>query len=156
MRCDSSGDVGTELKRFDPWPDQNPNGESVPFTLLLFVALTWTPAGSIGQCVIFDKPEELWDRSDLVFLGTVISTKPTGADGSHVTVDIATFRVDRAWKGKPEATVHVGGDAFFLVGTQYLVFAVGKPPSTSLPCRWAEPAERAQAKLAWLSKRRTG
>ncbi len=72
------------------------------------------------QCVIFDKPEELWAVSDLVFLGTVVATKATGLQGFHVTVDIATFRVDRAWKGKPERQVDIGGDAFFEKGRQYL------------------------------------
>lgn len=106
-----------------------------------------------SQCVMFDKPDELWAASDLVFLGTVLETKPTGKQGDHVIVEIATFRVDRAWKGKPEKTAQVGGDAPFEKGTQYLVFAAGKPPSTTLPCRWTEPADRAKAKIDWLTKR---
>jgi hypothetical protein len=106
-----------------------------------------------NQCVIFDKPEDLWAVSDVVFLGTVLATKPTGIKGFHVTVDVATFRVDRAWKGKPDREVQVGGDAFFEQGKQYLVFAAGKSLGTSLPCRWTEPAERAKTKIDWLNKK---
>ena len=113
------------------------------FVVSLFGALS-SPG---SQCVMFEKPDELWARADLVFLGTVLETKPTGNRGDHVTVEIATFRVDRSWKGKPEKTPQVGGDQPFEKGTQYLVFAAGKPPSTTLLCRWTEPAERAKAKL---------
>ena len=120
------------------------------FLLVAFVGASSTRS---NQCVIFDKPEELWAVSDLVFFGTVVSTKPTGIKGFHVTVDIATFRVDRVWKGKPAPEVQVGGDNFFEKGKQYLVFAAGKPLSTSLPCRWTEPADRAKAKIDWLTKR---
>jgi hypothetical protein len=38
-------------------------------------------------------------------------------------------------------------------GTQYLVFAAGKPASTTLLCWWTEPAERATAKIEWLDQR---
>jgi hypothetical protein len=121
--------------------------------LLLLVAFAGAPTTPGNQCVIFDKPEELWAVNDLVFLGTVVATRPTGIEGFHVTVDVATFRVDRVWKGKPDRQVQIGGDAFFEKGKQYLVFASGKPPSTSLRCRSSEPADRAKAKIDWLIKR---
>jgi len=117
------------------------------------VALSAHSGPSSNQCVILDKPDELWAASDLVFLGTVVERKPTGIQGFHVTVEIVTFRVDKAWKGKLDKVVEVGGDAPFEKDKQYLVFATGKPASTSLPCRWAEPADRAKAKLEWLAKR---
>jgi hypothetical protein len=121
--------------------------------LLLLIALSAHPSTPGSQCVIFDNPDELWAVSDLVFLGTVVATKPTGIQGFHVTVEIATFRVDKAWKGKLDKVVEVGGDAAFEKDKQYLVFAAGKPASTSLPCRWTEPVDRAKAKLEWLAKR---
>ena len=66
--------------------------------LVLLVTLIGAPIVITNQCVIFDKPEELWSVSDVVMLGTVVSTKPTGITGEHVTVDVATFGVDRVWK----------------------------------------------------------
>ena len=36
------------------------------------------------------------------------------------------------------------------------MFAAGNPLSTSILCRWAEPIERAAAKLEWLAKRPLG
>ena len=120
---------------------------------LITVAVLVKPAMP-HQCVIIDQPENLYAAADLVFLGSVISKKPTGAQGFHVTVEIATFRVDRVWKGTPGKTIEVGGDAFFEKDREYLVFAGGSPPSTSLPCRWTEPVERAKAKLDWLAKLR--
>ena len=120
--------------------------------LILLVSLSSYSRPS-NQCVIFDKPEELWARADLVFLGTVVSTKPTGIKGHHVTVEIATFRVHRSWKGTLAKTVVVGGDAPFEKDKEYLVFAAGKPAETSLPCRWTEGADRAKEKLDWLNRR---
>ncbi len=127
------------------------------FVLLFLITALSTHSGELAnQCVILDKPEELWALTDLVFLGTVVETKPTGIQGFHVTVDVATFRVERVWKGKPGSTVEVRADAFFEKGKQYLVFAGGKPPSTTLPCRWTELADRAKTKLTWLEKRQAG
>lgn len=104
------------------------------------------------QCVVIDQPDKLFAAADLVFLGTVISTKPTGAQGFHVTVEIATFRVDRVWKGKPGKQIDIGADGFFDKDRQYLVFAGGRRSETSLMCRWTEPVERTKAKLDWLAK----
>ena len=101
----------------------------------------------------FDKPEEMCARSDAVFLGTVLTTEATGTEGDHVIVDIATFRVQRSWKGKPAREIRVGSDRPFEKNRQYVVFAAGKPLTTSILCRWAEPSERAKVKLEWLSKR---
>jgi len=41
--------------------------------LLVLVTLAVDSVASRNQCVIFDKPEELWAVSDLVFLGTVVT-----------------------------------------------------------------------------------
>ena len=120
--------------------------------LLLVTLLAHSPAPG-AQCFVFNNPGELWAHSDLVFQGTVVRTKPTGIQGIHVTVEVATFRVDKAWKGKPDRVVQVGAEAPFKKNKQYLVFAAGEPPSTSLPCRWSELVERAKAKLEWLSRR---
>ena len=123
--------------------------------LVLLVVIGMYPPAPNNQCIRFDTPDELWERSDLVFLGTVVAKKPTGIQGSHVKVEIATFRVDTTWKGKPGKSVEVGGDLPFEAGREYLVFAAGKPASTTLLCRWTEPADRAKARLEWLKKRRS-
>jgi hypothetical protein len=124
------------------------------FRLLLagFVVAGQTSA-IYAQCVIFDKPAELFGRSEVVFRGTVLAKRRTGAHGSHVIVEIATFRVDQAWKGKPGRRFLVGTDRPFELGKQYLVFASGTPPSTSILCHSAELVGDAKAKLDWLSKK---
>jgi hypothetical protein len=114
------------------------------------------PAVTSAQCVIFDKLEDLFARADVVFLGTVVATKPTGAQGAHAIVDVATLRVEQSWKGRPAREVRVGADRPFKIDEKYVVFAAGKPLSTSILCRWAEPEERAKTKLEWLAKRRKG
>jgi hypothetical protein len=113
------------------------------------------PPVAHAQCVIFEKPEELFAQADAVFVGTVRRTEPTGAKGDHAIVEIATFRVERVWKGRLAREVRVGGDSRFERDRKYLVFAAGKPLSTSILCRWTEPEERAKAKSEWLAKRRT-
>ena len=112
------------------------------------------PAVASAQCVVFDKPEDLFASADVVFVGTVVRNGPTGASGAHSIVDIATLRVERSWKGRPGREVRVGADRSFEINKKYVVFAAGKPLSTSILCRWAEPEERAKAKLEWLSKRK--
>jgi general stress protein 26 len=113
------------------------------------------PAIAYAQCIIFDKPEELFARADAVFLGRVVSTAPTGARGDHVLVETATLRVEKVWKGGLAHEVRVGADAPFDVGKTYLVFAAGAPLSTTIPCRWTEPEDRAGPKLEWLAKQGT-
>ena len=121
----------------------------------LFVALlvvAWVPSTSRAQCVIFDKPEELYGLSEVVFRGKAVAQKPTGIEGSHVMVVIATFRVDQEWKGQPGRQIAVGTDVPFEIGKEYLVFAGGKPLFASSLCRWAELLDHAKGKLDWLSK----
>jgi len=118
---------------------------------LSLVLLAYVPSTLSAQCVIFDKPEELYARSDVVFRGTAVAQKPTGIGGSHVIVQIATFQVDQTWKGQPGRQVAVGADEPFEIGKEYLVFAGGKPMSTSIECRAAELVDHAKGKLEWLS-----
>ena len=66
------------------------------------------PATPCAQCVIFDQPDELFARNDVVFRGTVVAKEATGIRGDHVIVEVATFRVEQSWKGKPEREVRVG------------------------------------------------
>ncbi len=116
-------------------------------------AMLALPAIADAQCVIFDKPEELFARADVVFVGTVVATEPTYDQGSHVAVDIGTFRVEQSWKGHVEREMRVGADRLFEMNKKYLVFAAGKPLSTSILCRSTELVDRAKAKLDWLAKR---
>lgn len=122
-------------------------------TVGVMLQLLILPAIASAQCIIFDKPEELFQRADAVFLGKVIATEPTGARGFHLTVEFATLRVEKFWKGDLAREVRVGADAPFAVGTSYLVFAGGTPLSTTIPCRWTEPEDRAGSTLEWLARR---
>jgi hypothetical protein len=109
------------------------------------------PAVVDAQCVVFEQPEDLFARADVVFAGTVVATESTGARGDHSIVQIATLRVDKAWKGSLTREVRVGADRPFEVEKKYVVFAAGKPLSTSILCRWAEPQDPAKTQLEWLA-----
>ena len=115
------------------------------------ITLVLSSASASAQCVLFDKPEELFAHNDTVFTGTVVMNEPTSARGEHQIVAVATLRVDKSWKGRLEREVRVGSDAAFEVGKKYLVFAGGKPLSTTILCRASEPIERAKSKLDWLA-----
>ena len=123
--------------------------------LLVLAGLFARPLSDVAhaQCVIVDEPEKRFAQSDAVFLGTVLRTEATGVQGAHVIVEIATFRVDRTWKGDAAKELRVGADRPFEKGKEYLVFAGGKPLTTNILCRWAEPSDRAKATLDWLSKK---
>jgi hypothetical protein len=107
-----------------------------------------------AQCIAFDKPEDLFARAEVVFRGTLVATERTAAEGAHAIVEVATFRVEESWKGRPAREVRVGSDRPFQRGKKYVVFAAGKPLTTSVLCGWAEPEERAKTQLAWLAKHR--
>lgn len=111
------------------------------------------PMAAFGQCVMFDKPEELFARSTTVFEGTVVGSAPTGARGSHALVAVATLRVERTWKGAQNGEIEVSTDALLEVQKKYLVFAAGEPLSTSVLCHWTDAIGDAGVKLEWLSRR---
>jgi hypothetical protein len=115
----------------------------------LLVLSIW-PFPASAQCVMWANPADLFAHADAVFQGRVIKKEPTGARGDHMTVEFATLRVDRMWKGKPANYLRVGADEGFILNDDYLVFAGGTPLTTTLLCRWTEPANRSSAKLAWL------
>ena len=120
----------------------------------ILVALT-LPSAASAQCVIFEDPAEAFKIADMVFVGRVVSNEPTGNSGSHVTTHIATFRLERSWKGPPDRQIRVGSDAPLEVGKRYVVFAAGKPLFSSIQCDWAIAVERAKRKLDWLSTKRS-
>jgi len=123
---------------------------------VIVLGAAWLVARSViaqGQCVEFKDPKERFDRSDAVFVGTVIAIEPTGIEGTHVNVAIATFRMEKSWKGTRKREVTVGTDVAFEVGRRYVVFSAGTPLSTTVLCRWSEPAENARATLAWLASK---
>ena len=123
--------------------------------LHLLCGIVLTPLIARGQCVEIEDPAELFMLSDAVFVGTVVAIEPTGAQGSHVIVSIATLRPERTWKGPPSREVRIGSDVPLEVGKKYVVFAAGRPLSVSIPCRWAEVVDRAKRKLDWLARRRS-
>ena len=110
----------------------------------LVVALqSLTPIITHAQCIAFEKPEELFAHADAVFLGTVVGVEATGAQGDHDIVQIVTLRVESVWTGLPMREVRVGTDRAVENDKRYVVFAVGKPLTTSILCRWAETEDRA-------------
>jgi hypothetical protein len=121
--------------------------------VLAAFAVAIIPATAHGQCIQFEKPEESFAASEAVFVGTVVAHEPTGVQGFHVIVDIATFRLETSWKGNLNREVRIGADRLFDVGKKYVVFASGKPLSTSIACQWAELIDKAKVKLDWLSTR---
>ena len=123
--------------------------------LLLLCGSVLMPRIARAQCVEFADPAELFMRSDAVFVGTDVAIEPTGAHGWHVIVSIATLKPERTWKGRPGPEVRVGSDVPFEVGKKYVVFAAGRPLSSSIECRWAELVGRAKRKMDWLARRRS-
>jgi hypothetical protein len=119
--------------------------------LLVLATMAILPATARGQCIQFEKPEESFASSEAVFVGTVVAHEPTGVQGFHLIVDIATFRLERSWKRDLGREVRIGSDRLFDVGKKYVVFASGKPLSTSIACQWTEPVDKAKVKLDWLS-----
>jgi hypothetical protein len=120
----------------------------------VIAAIGATDPEASRQCIVFDDPSDYFERSDVVFLGTVTATKPTGVNGVHIITDIATFHVERIWKGPTESEFKVGDDRPFIVGSRYIVFASRNGPSTfstAITCGWAELESKAEEKRAWLA-----
>lgn len=124
----------------------------VPGAAILF---TLSTTAAFGQCVEFDDPQQLFARSEAVFVGTVVGTAPTGVRGTHQIVSVATLRLEKSWKGERRRQLRVGSDRPFDIGQRYVVFASGKPLSTSIMCRAAERVEVATRKMTWLASRRS-
>ena len=123
-------------------------------TSVLVSLLRPDAAASARVCVIFDDPADLYELSELVFRGTVLSVEPTGVVGEHVITHVARFQVDRVWKGSVARVLDVGTTEAFELGQEYVVFAGGAPrPSTSLLCQSAELVSNSRKKLQWLAAR---
>jgi hypothetical protein len=106
------------------------------------------------QCVDFGGVAEVFDHADVVFLGTATAVERNSVDGVHVVIAKATFRVERIWKGPSRAEFTLGvSDPPFEVGQRYIVFAGGKPLSTSIECGWAELASKAANKRKFLESK---
>jgi hypothetical protein len=95
------------------------------FLVILGVLSLTSPIRAYAQSIEFDKPAKLFALSDLVFVGTVLPSEPTGAEGDRVIVGIATFRLERSWKGRLDREVRVGSDLPFEVGKKCVVAASG-------------------------------
>ncbi len=121
--------------------------------LIAAILLVSLPRPASAQCVVFSKPQDLFAKSDTVFVGTLMSMVPTGATGSHEIVAIGTFRVEQSWKGEPGREVRIGADRPFESNKQYLVFAFAadKLLTTSILCQSAELLEKSKVKLEWLN-----
>ena len=126
--------------------------------LVVFIGaglLSVPAAAAYGQCVVFENPAELYRVNQAVFVATVVTTEAAGGQGHHAITDVATLRVERSWKGRVAREVRVGSDRPFEVGTKYVVFASGRPLTSSILCRAAEPVAAAKKKMAWLARRRS-
>ncbi len=58
--------------------------------------------------------------------------------------------------GGPQLEFTIGADEPFKVGSRYVVFAAGKPLSTTLLCKWSELESEAGKKRQWLASRPVG
>jgi hypothetical protein len=124
--------------------------------LLIVLIAASTPATLDGrQCVVFDDPALLFEQSEVVFVGIAVALEPTGIKGNHVVSHRGTFRVERIWKGEPQRVLTIGADAPFTIGSRYVVFAGGKPLSTTLLCKWSELESEAEEKREWLRKKQS-
>jgi hypothetical protein len=101
--------------------------------------------------------------SAAVFVGRVTATEVVVGTKPFSTQTVATFSVERAWKGITEPTVRVatcgGGDVVctvgvvFRVGERYVVFAAGKPLATSTCSRTGTAADSQwQTTWEWLRR----
>ena len=109
---------------------------------LLLFAVPLAPAAPAPACVCYESHGLKADFADAaaVFAGQVVALQiaPDAAGGEQT---IATFRVERRWKGPKDAEIRVrtcgtqemictcGND--FPLGAHFVVFALGTPLSTS-------------------------
>lgn len=128
-----------------------------PTVPLITACALLLPTIASAQCVMFDTPT-LFERSIVVFRGTVMSTRATGAGGAHQIRSIATFAAGQGWKGDAGrgvvSPVSVGVDRALPKDVEYLVFAAGNPLTTSVMCGWTVPVAEAGKTIAWLNQRR--
>ena len=121
-------------------------------TAVLVSLMRGDAVASARACVIFDDPADLYELSEMVFRGTVLSVEPTGVVGEHVITHVARFQIVRVWKGTVSRMLDVGTTEAFEPGQEYVVFAGGAPrPSTSLLCQSAELVSKSRKKLDWLA-----
>jgi hypothetical protein len=107
-----------------------------------------------AQCVDLGGVGQVFDHADVVFLGTATTVERTGVGGVHVVASNATFRVERVWKGPTQGEFTVGvSDPPFAVGERYIVFASGKPLTTTIECGWAELESKAHIKRKFLESK---
>lgn len=127
----------------------------LPLTVIACLVFT---SRADAQCVMAGDTAWEFRVSNAVFIGTVLTNRPTGEIGHHVLSDIGTLRVEQMWKGSDSAgrykqsrTLEVKADAPFEVGKRYLVFANGDPLSTSIECNWTLLEDASEKKLKWLN-----
>jgi hypothetical protein len=135
-----------------------------------------SPTRVEAQCIATTN-QEAFSQSTDVFVGEVVDTESSGFLGNHVPVVIATFRKETVWKGGSDRQVRVGYEQPLFIGERYLVFATririrseeeyARLPDWLAPlhkaydaraqlngrCHRVESIDKAQATLAWLSRR---
>ena len=137
---------------------------------IVTLAIMWVTPSNVAAraCAPLQPIGVEYSQSSAVFLGRVASlrTEGTPTDLSRVYT-IATFEVEKQWKGPGSRTIEVrtcgGGTVIctvgftFQVGEKYLVFANGKGHETT-SCGRTTTLRNATDTLNWLdrSKKNTG
>ena len=130
-------------------------------------AIWWSVMPVHAACPTLSLDEE-FARSTAVFTGRAVAQSVTTRPAPSLPYTEITFAVETLWKGTPDKTIQIQtcggvlGDTDygcvygfrFVVGSRYVVFAMGTTPETST-CQHTELLNRATAKatLQWLSKK---
>jgi hypothetical protein len=130
---------------------------------LLFVVFSETSGRAVARlCVGGRSNDQHLASSEVVFLGRATGQQVVPGPGDVAETE-TTFEVTSQWKGVPRRQIMVrtcGGPrqwcehAFlFEQGKDYLVFASGRPLSTSA-CALTSPSATAGPVVAWLNQRK--
>lgn len=110
---------------------------TVETVIAVLVAVTWHCADTVSarSCRPPLPVEREFEMSEAVFIGTITKIDVQDRGGAIGTRTVATFSVERAWKGAEEPTIRVGtcggGNVIctvgltFNLGERYVVFAMG-------------------------------
>jgi hypothetical protein len=108
----------------------------------IFAAFFFGAAASACVCVDGGPLAEQYRSADAVFIGRIIALEieTVRVEGQEIHHMVATFRVERRWKGPKKSKLRVGTCGTqtenctcginFQLGGSYVVFAKGKPLKT--------------------------
>jgi len=111
--------------------------KTVETAVALLLAVTWLSVDTVNarSCAPPLPVEREFEVSRAVFIGTITKIEVQDRGGALDTRTVATFSVERAWKGAEASTIRVGtcggGNVIctvgltFNLGERYVVFAMG-------------------------------